>query len=81
MNLIIKDLNKLMNIIEMNTGFFDVVKISKIFTRNRIIPNLAMIGFTHTLVKIFKDDDGILKFVRNSAINILEKCKILKKIF
>lgn len=81
LNLIIKDLNKLMNIIEMNTGFFDVVKISKIFTRNRIIPNLAMIGFTHTLVKIFKDDDGILKFVRNSAINILEKCKILKKIF
>ena len=81
LNLIIKDLNKLIDIIEMNASFLDVNKISKIFMRKRIIPNFAMIGFTHALVKMFEGDNSILKFIRNSGINILEKCKILKKIF
>lgn len=81
LNLIIQDLNKLIEIIENNSNDFDFSKIGKTFMRKRIFPNLAMIGFTHLLVKMFEGNNSVLKYIRNRGIDFLEKSKILKKIF
>ncbi len=72
LNLTISDLNKLISLIKQYDIHKNFKKICSKLHCSRMIPNFKMIGFTHFLVKIFGNNNLILKKTRNFGIKILD---------
>jgi 2-octaprenyl-6-methoxyphenol hydroxylase len=70
-NLTIGDLNKLMELLQKYNLNSDMEIILKKFHRQRMIPNLTMIGFTHFLVKLFGNQNITLRKIRNIGIRMI----------
>lgn len=77
-NLTVADIMKLMDLLSATN--IDIEKKLALFYRERFIPNLQMIGFTHILNNLFSNDNCLLKKIRNLGINCISNNSIIKKI-